>query len=183
MREISNYIASIVILMIAMTMVELILPNHKNKKYVMFAGTLIILMSVINPMLKVFGSDFDMNSKIKELQAEMNQMESGKVEEYQLENQLQVTYQNLLITNMKERLTEIGYQVLEIKVKIDEVTYEPQKIEMKVRYKDGYIQPIVIDVFGNLGQENFLDADCNKIKEIFFETYGVKKENIMINGK
>lgn len=183
MQEISDYIATIVILIIAMTLIELLLPNHKNKKYVMFAGTLIVLMSVIHPILKVFGSDLDITSKVKEFQAEMNKIEIGKAEEYQVANQMQGTYQTLLITNMKERLEEIGYEVLEVEIKVDELTYEPQKIEMRVRYQDGYIQPIVIDVFGNLEQESFLDADCVKIKEILSETYGVKKENIMINGK
>ena len=48
MREISNYVASIVILMIAMTMVELILPNHKNKLIITSVHTQ-INVSLNNP--------------------------------------------------------------------------------------------------------------------------------------
>ena len=183
MDKIYDYVTTLIIFIMAMTLIEMLLSNNKNKKYVMFAGTLIVLINVLNPIIKAFGSNIDLTEKIREIEAEMNQIEVSKKSEYQMENQLQDTYENLLINNIKERLEEIGYTVLDVDVVINKSTYEPEKIEMKIRYKDGFIQPIVIDVFGSIEDETILKEDSVKIKNILSQTYGVEEKNIIVNGK
>lgn len=182
MQEVSNYVSSIVTWILTMTIIELILPNNKNKKYVMFSCSLVILLSVVNPILTVFGSEIDVSNEIEKFQKEMKTYENNSATNYSLEESLYDTYVENLKEDMQKRLEDMGYEILKTELQINESTYEPEKIEMQIRYQDGYVQPIVIDVFGNMANEKIYDADCIKIKEIISETYGVKKDKIVING-
>ncbi len=177
----SEYAGTIVTLIVSMTVIELLLPNNKNKKYVMLVCSLIIMLSVINPILDFFHSDFDISSKVSEIQKEMYQAEYSLSPNYNMEKDIYQTYIERLEDNMKERLKEIGYDVLETKINVDQTTYEPSEIEMRVKYTDGSIQPIVIDVFGSSQSNKIYEADMIKIKEMISQNYGVKKEKIKIN--
>ena len=168
-EEISSYVSSIVTLILAITIIELILPNNKNKKYVMFTSSLITMLSVINPILKVFGSQINITQEIENFQKEMKEYENSSVTNYQLEDNVYDAYVENLKNNMKERLEDIGYKVLETEILVDEFTYEPKQIEMLIEYEDGDIQPIVIDVFGNFETEKNYEADMVKVKQILEE--------------
>ncbi len=182
-KNISSYAETIICLIVAVTIIELILPNNKSKKYVMFSSSLIIMLSVINPIISVFDSEFDISKKIREVQANMQHIEYTASDNYDLEYNIYNTYVKNIENNMKSRIEEIGYEVLESKIIVNAKNYEPENIEMKIKYKDGFIQPIIIDVFSNNLNANIYEADANKIKEILSNEYGVKKEKIIINNK
>jgi len=181
-EKISSYVSSIVALILAITMIELLLPDTRNKKYVMFASSLIIVLSVVNPILKVFGSEINVNKEIEKIQKEMKTYENTSVTKYQLEENVYNAYVENLKNNMRARLEDIGYRVLQTEIQVDKATYEPKQIEMLIEYKDGDIQPVVIDVFGFTETEKIFEADAVKIKEILSEEYGIEKEKIQING-
>lgn len=180
-NNISNYAESIVILIIALTIVEMILPNNKNKKYIMLVSSIIVMLGVINPIIKLLNSEFDLSEEVISIQNELNNMEYKSYANYDLNYNIYNVYIENMKTNMIQRLEDMGYKILETKIIVDEITYEPTNIEMKVKYDDGYIQPIVIDVFGNNQSNNIFDADVNKIKEILSTNYGVDKNKIKIN--
>lgn len=180
-ESISKYAETIITLMIAVTIIELILPNSKNKKYVMFSCSLIIMLSVINPILAMFNSDYNISQKIDELQKEFSDVEYSSSTKYDLNYNIYNTYINKLETNMKNRLEDIGYKVLESEIRVNKDTYEPESIEMRIKYEDGFIQPIVIDVFGNESNNIIYETDLNKIRDILANEYGVEKEKIFIN--
>lgn len=180
-QGIREYTVSIVTLIVAITIVELILPNNKTKKYVMFISGLIITLNVVNPILKLFNSNFDVSSKVNELQDEINQNAYNSATNYDLSYNIYNTYISNLENDMKERFSDMGYEILDTKINLND-NYEPEEIEMQIKYDDGYIQPIVIDVFNNNGEEMNL-SDINKIKSILNTEYGIPKENIKINEK
>jgi len=179
-ENISNYASNIITLIIAITIVELLLPNNKNKKYIMFTCSLIVMLSVINPILAFLNSDVDISNKITEVQKEMQKHECNSVNSYDLEYNIYNTYIDELENNMIARLEDIGYKVLESHIIVDKTTYEPTRIAMKVEYADGDIQPIVIDVFGDNNKKMY-DVDINKIKDVLSSSYGVDKKDILIN--
>lgn len=183
LETISDYATTIILLIISITFVELLLPDNKNKKYVMFTCSLIIMLSVINPILSIFNNEFDVSSAMNEIKNEMNEIEYNSSTNYNLNDNIYSKYIENLENNMKKRLEDIGYKVLETKINIDQITYEPKSIEMKVKYEDGYVQPIVIEVFENSSSDTIYEADIKKIKEILYADYGVDKNNIKINGE
>ena len=182
-EKISSYAETIICLIIAVTIIELILPNSKNKKYVMFVSSLIIMLTVINPIISVFNHEFDVSQNIYEIQEKMQNAEYVESEKYDLEYNIYNTYIKNVENNIKSRIEEIGYEVLESKVNINKKSYEPENIEMRIKYKDGFIQPIVIDVFGERNKSDIYEVDVNRIKEILSNEYGVKKEKIIINSR
>ena len=183
LETISDYATTIILLIISITFVELLLPDNKNKKYVMFTCSLIIMLSVINPILSIFNNEIDVSSAMNEIKNEMNEIEYNLSTNYNLNDNIYSAYIENLENNMKKRLEDIGYKVLETKINIDQITYEPKSIEMKVKYEDGYVQPIVIEVFENSSSDTIYEADIKKIKEILYADYGVDKNNIKINGE
>lgn len=178
-----EYVSSLIMITLIMTIIELLLANYKHKKYVMFVGTLVLLLSVIQPVVKVLGREEDVSQMFKQYQQEMQEWEIDSATKYSAEAILYQTYVKNLETDMKQRLEDIGYQVIESEIQVDENTYQPSKIVMRVRYEDGFVQPIVIDVFGTQKQENWYEADTVKIKESLKNWYGIEKEQILVNEK
>ena len=182
-NSVSNYVEAIVILIIAITIIELILPNNKNKKYVMFVSSIVIMLSVINPIIKLLNSELDISKEVVEIQNEIKEYENSSYTNYNLKDNIYNTYVEKLEKNMIERLEDMGYKILETKINVDDETYNPISIEMNVKYSDGYIQPIVIDVFENNSTNEIYDKDINKIKEMLAYNYGVDKNQIKINER
>lgn len=182
-KNISSYAETIICLTIAVTIIELILPNSKSKKYVMFTSSLMIMLAVINPIISVINSEFDISKKVSEIQADMQHVEYIASDNYDLEYNIYNTYIKNIENNMKSRLEEIGYEVLESKIIVNKDNYEPENIEMEIKHKDGFIQPIIIDVFSDNSKNDIYEADINKIKTLLSSEYGVKKEKIIINRK
>ena len=179
--KISNYAETLILLIIAITIIELLLPKSNNKKYVMLVCSLVVMLAVINPIINLLNEDFDISQSVSEMQREINEIEYSSSANYDLEYNVYNTYVANLKSNMQERLEDMGYEVLETKININKSTYEPTNIEMKVKYEDGYIQPIVIDVFENSSKDKIYEADKNKIKDILSVNYGIDKESIKIN--
>ncbi|MBO5143308.1 MAG: stage III sporulation protein AF [Clostridia bacterium] len=180
--KISDYAEVIITLVIAVTIIELIIPNGKNKKYVMFASSLSIMIAVLNPILSVLNMDFDILESLNTIEEEMNDMEYSSSTKYDLDYNIYSSYISNLEENMKARLEDIGYRVVESKINVDKTTYEPTNIEMKIEYSDGFIQPIIIDVFENLSNNKIYEADIKKIKTFLNQNYGVHENNIIVNG-
>ncbi len=179
-EKLSDGVAMIVLLVITITIIEMILPQNKNKKYVLFVGSLIVFFSILSPFLTFFKKDFDFSSVAKQWQEEFQQAETSYVSEDNLESTVYTSYLENLKTNIVERLERMDYQVLEIEVHVNKETYEPEKMELKVKYKDGYVQPVVIDVF-HQNKTSIYEADKEKIKQVLQASYGVEKENITIS--
>ena len=181
--KISGYIEQIITLIIAITIIELILPNSKNKKYVMFVCSLVILISVINPILKVFNSGIDISKTIKNIQQEIKKTEYTLSTEHELDYSIYDLYIKNLEGNMVDRLEDMGYKVLESKINVNKETYEPENIELKVKYDDGYIQPVIINVFENILDREMHEADIDEIKETLALNYGLEKSQIKVNQR
>ena len=179
--KISGYVEPIITLIIAMTIIELILPNNKNKKYVMFVCSLVIMLSVINPILKIFNANINISETINDIQIKMHDVEYSSLTNYNLDYNIYNSYINKLEENMIIRLEDMGYQVLDSKINIDKETYIPESVELRVKYNDGYVQPIVINVFENISNEKISDMDIEKIKDTLTLNYGVEKNKIKIN--
>lgn len=180
-ESISSYAESIIILIIAITIVELILPNSKNKKYVMFVSGIVIMIAVINPVIKFFNSEINLSEEVNKIQETFNSYEKSSYTNYDLDYNIYNAYVRELEVNMKTRLEELGYEILDTKINVDETSYNITNIEMNIKYDDGFVQPIIIDVFKNDSSSKVYEADINKVKEVLASNYGVAKENIKIN--
>ena len=134
-ENISDYVSNLITLVILITIIELILPSNKNKKYIMFVSSLTIMLSVINPILKVFGAEIDIRKEINKIQEEISDVEYKTYDEFNLNYNIYNTYIEKLKNNMITRIEEMGYEVLNVEIKVNKETYEPENIEMDIKGK------------------------------------------------
>ena len=56
------WVTNITIAIFFITAVEMILPDNNMKKYAKFVLGLMLIVVIINPIIKIFDKDFDLNS-------------------------------------------------------------------------------------------------------------------------
>lgn len=160
-----NYLSSwaeqIVLAVIIATIIELILPNSKNKKYVQMVIGIYVLFNIISPVIK--------NKDILTF------------EEINLEKYASNSYEEVDQTSMDKRLEKIYLEELEqnIKAKFEdnEITIIKCTIdaELDTSKKNSGIHLIKIKI-----KDPKNDELINKIKQEILEEYEISEEKLNI---
>lgn len=160
-----NYLSSwaeqIVLAVIIATIIELILPNSKNKKYVQMVIGIYVLFNIISPVIK--------NKDILTF------------EEINLEKYASNSYEEVDQTSMDKRLEKIYLEELEqnIKAKFEdnEITIIKCTIdaELDTSKKNAGIHLIKIKI-----KDPKNDELINKIKQEILEEYEISEEKLNI---
>ena len=161
---ISSWAEQIVLAVIIATIIELILPNSKNKKYVQMVIGIYVLFNIISPVIK--------NKDILTF------------EEINLEKYASNSYEEVDQTSMDKRLEKIYLEELEqnIKAKFEdnEITIIKCTIdaELDTSKKNAGIHLIKIKI-----KDPKNDELINKIKQEILEEYEISEEklNIILN--
>lgn len=113
----SSWAEQIVIAIIIASIIEMILPDNKNKKYIKLVIGIYILFNIISPVVnnnEMFSlDDFDLKSY-----AAVDESTSGKIEVNQasMDDRLQELYIEELEKNIEATVEEQGYKVNNCKV-------------------------------------------------------------------
>ena len=177
----ADFASSLVSSIIAITLIEMILPNGKNKKYITFVSSIILIVVIINPVISFFNRDFNLENILESQEDVLINSEYSKKIQYDKERNINDTYKAFLQEDITKRLEENGYFVRNIDVIIDKKSYEPLKMELEIEHDDGYVQKVVIDVSKNISN-SISDMEIAKIKEMLNGVYGTKKDQIKINN-
>lgn len=101
------------------TAVEMILPDNKMKKYAKFVLGLILITVIINPIIKIFNSDFNMesyvNSASKYFEGKEYTKDYDKYKISSIDNTVNVFSKNLekmCIGKLKEKFPKDNYEVI-----------------------------------------------------------------------
>ena len=150
--NINSWTGQIIVAVVISIIIQMVLPNGKNKKYVEVISGLYILYVILNPILgldKSF-SMFDIKSTIAGISSQslISQEDISKTYILGLENSL------------KEKIEENGYSVDYIQFYITSDYSSIAKIEVKMKKNTEFNE--------------------EKIKEIVLENFSIKKEEIII---
>ena len=145
----SSWAEQVILAVIIATILELILPNSKNKKYVQMVIGVYVLFNIISPIIKnkeklVF-SEIDLDKYITT---------STKVEQSSMDARLEKIYLDELENNIKSKFKNAGIEI--IKCTID--------AELDTTKKNAGIHSIDVKV-KNLDDENKI----SKIKQDILE--------------
>lgn len=157
----SSWAEQIVLAVIIATIIELILPNSKNKKYVQMVIGIYVLFNIISPVIK--------NKDILTF------------EEINLEKYASNSYEEVDQTSMDKRLEKIYLEELEqnIKAKFEdnEITIIKCTIdaELDTSKKNSGIHLIKIKI-----KDPKNDELINKIKQEILEEYEISEEKLNI---
>ena len=156
----SSWAEQVVLAVIIATILELILPNSKNKKYVQMVIGVYVLFNIISPIIKnkeklVF-SEIDLDKYITT---------STKVEQSSMDARLEKIYLDELENNIKSKFKNVGIEI--IKCTID--------AELDTTKKNAGIHSIDVKV-KNVDDEKKI----SKIKQEIIEEYEISEDKIKI---
>lgn len=156
----SSWAEQVILAVIIATILELILPNSKNKKYVQMVIGVYVLFNIISPIIKnkeklVF-SEIDLDKYITT---------STKVEQSSMDARLEKIYLDELENNMKSKFKNAGIEI--IKCTID--------AELDTTKKNAGIHSIDVKV-KNVDDEKKI----SKIKQEIIEEYEISEDKIKI---
>ena len=156
----SSWAEQVILAVIIATILELILPNSKNKKYVQMVIGVYVLFNIISPIIKnkenlVF-SEIDLDKYITT---------STKVEQSSMDARLEKIYLDELENNIKSKFKNAGIEI--IKCTID--------AELDTTKKNAGIHSIDVKV-KNVDDEKKI----SKIKQEIIEEYEISEDKIKI---
>lgn len=156
----SSWAEQVILAVIIATILELILPNSKNKKYVQMVIGVYVLFYIISPIIKnkeklVF-SEIDLDKYITT---------STKVEQSSMDARLEKIYLDELENNIKSKFKNAGIEI--IKCTID--------AELDTTKKNAGIHSIDVKV-KNVDDEKKI----SKIKQEIIEEYEISEDKVKI---
>ena len=202
----SNWAKDICLAVIVISILEMILPNNKSKKYVKMVMGVYLLFTMISPFVK--------NSKNLDLE-NMNIYEDIMTSSVQTENEIDQTsmdkrlnqiYKEELEKDIKEKIENKGYIInsckVEVELKENQKNSGINKIVLKVKKKNvenqeenqnleskmvEEIQKIKKVEIGEKkeekeeGEQSITNTDKKEIRNFLIEEYGVSEECLEIS--
>lgn len=192
-ESISSWAGQIVIAVVVVTILEMILPNSNNKKYIKTIIGIYVLFIIVSPIVTYFFKDnFNFDTILGAYSIETNDIDEKKDLTIPTNNQVEKLYIKEVEKEIKQEIEKQGYETkaLETNVNIDngEITHLKIIISKTNNQNNSVIEnsivkPINIQISKNEVNEvekNISEEDIEKIKEALEEIYKLEKEKIII---
>lgn len=188
-ENIRMWMSGIVVAVIITTIIEMILPNGKNQKYVKTIIGVFILFTIVSPVITVVSEKkFNYQNILKEL--DVNGYESKLVSALNTDSSIKDVYIMKLKDELQDILKEKGYLATNIDIDVNlEEKNEYGKIN-KIFLKINKINQNEIRAVNNINidinkeddkEENIITKEeYNEIQAYIANNYGLNKENIKL---
>ena len=190
----STWAKYIILAVIVSTIIQMILPEGNNKKYIKTVIGLYILFTIISPIIsKISGgnSTIDVSKYENYFNVESTTTASANVIDKNLDN----TYTSSIKADIKNRMKQKGYKVnsldanIELKNEESYGTINSLKISLEREENNNNsniqaVNKIEIKISNNTNevkQNNLTSMEKQEIKNYLSETYSIKKENIEVD--
>ena len=201
-ENISVWAEQIIIAVVIATLIEMILPEGNNRKYIKAVIGVYILFTIISPILKNNGNfnfnNIDYESYFKENETYKTMSESLTSNN---DNSVEEIYINNLKQYMKQKLKEKGFlvessvvkievqegedygRILEINLKLSKLKEEDTKKQnTNIVVNDITIgNTIKNETSSSNTKENISSSEIKEVKEYLSGVYEVSNKNIYIN--
>ena len=196
------------ILTIIATIIEIILPDGKNKKYVKVVIGIYILFVILYPL--VSKKEIDIESIINYTNSQINKYETSNNIVIETNNYVEEAYEEKISEDMKKNAKQKGYNIESLKLyietednenygKINSISMQISKVnsqdeELKYKGNSLYneiakIENVEIKISNSNTIKNseekkisISEEELESFKEYLSETYGTEKEKIYINN-
>jgi len=182
----SGWINGIIIAIIINTIIELIIPEGKNKKYIRTVMGIYISFIIISPIItKIKDTDINLNDLIKNYEVENYSVQTSiDANEY-----IEKTYITKIKQDIEDKLIQKNYEVIKSNVIIeneDNNTYgKILAISLNLKkIENNKIQVVEkVNINSNDNKEEKIEiseAEKEELKEYLQSVYGTDKEDIEI---
>lgn len=201
MGFISTWAQGIIVSVIIATIIEMILPNSSNSKYIKVVIGIFVLFTIISPIINKFSNNsnkIDFDSYIK---TPTSETVSTSVN-LNNEDAIKKMYEENLKVDIKTKISQKGYTVGNINLEIlNNSEYSLNKIDMEIVAKNETnnqngssnvttivenIENIRIDIGGGNNEEKekksvISESERRKLREYLSSVYEVNENNIFVN--
>ncbi len=190
-NQISNWAGNIVVAVIISTIIEMIIPEGNNKKYIKIVIGVFILFTIISPIINYLSDENFLQDTV---------MASTNIDKYKLNNtngintnnDIERVYVESLKQDIINRISEEGFEAKDVLVFVNmndgNEFGKIQKIELKLLDKSNKVNDIEIVNINLDDDENITNTGNtittkiqNKIKKLLAQTYGLSENQITIN--
>ena len=199
-KFINSWAQGIILAVIIATIIEIIIPEGNNKKYVKTVIGLYILFTIIYPLItKISNNKLNFDSIIAKTSKEVSMYDSKVANSIETNTYIENTYKNNLKEKIKGAIEEKGYTILDFNLyietqneeaygQINSIVLKLQKANKEQNTIKGVNKIEEIDVnikntkTKNLKKEEELtDSEIRSIKEYLNNIYSIEEERIHIN--
>ena len=199
-KFINSWAQGIILAVIIATIIEIIIPEGNNKKYVKTVIGLYILFTIIYPLItKISNNKLNFDSIIAKTSKEVSMYDSKVANSIETNTYIENTYKNNLKEKIKEKIEEKGYTVLDFNLYIEtqnEETYgQINSIVLKLQKANkeqntikgvNKIEEINVNIKNNKTEnlkteKELTDSEIKSIKEYLNNMYSIEEERIHIN--
>ena len=194
-NHISSWAGSIVVAVIVVTILEMLLPEGKNKKYIKTAMGVYLLFTIVSPIIKAASRE---KINIENLIDMKNSITATNI----ISIQTNTSIENIYITNIKKDITakleQKGYTALRIDLKIEtanDANYgEIYEMEIVLQKNDkesknvGKVETVQISI-GDTGlkkelskKDTISEREKQDLIEYLSTTYNINTNKITIRG-
>lgn len=201
MGFISTWAQGIIVSVIIATIIEMILPNSSNSKYIKVVIGIFVLFTIISPIINKFSNnsnEIDFDSYIK---TPTSETVSTSVN-LNNEDAIKKMYEENLKVDIKTKISQKGYTVGNINLEIlNNSEYSLNKIDLEIVAKNETnnqngssnvttivenIENIRIDIGGGNNEEKekksvISESEKRKLREYLSSVYEVNENNIFVN--
>ena len=177
-NKLSTYAKSLIYIVIIIGILELIIPNGKNKKYIKVVMGMFVIFSIISP---VVGKRINVNEEI--IEKYMNSSTSQKNKASENDENLKTIFKSKVKENVEAYLSSKGYECKNIIVKEENYNISQICINGISKNEKNAINKIEINIkdTSSKKKDEVNNEEKNKIIEYIAKNYEINKENILIN--
>ncbi|MBE6065349.1 stage III sporulation protein AF [Clostridium cochlearium] len=189
LKELRHWIINIATVVLFITAVEMLLPNNNLKKYSKFVMGLILMVTLINPLIKLVDKDFNINRYYNEFSKGINNEESKESFFQYKKKNIEMTKENfnknlqqLVDEKLKNKFPKGKFKV-DTKIQFDEKDNNFIIENIKVDFKDKRVRKIKKVQVSTKENENVSEEDelSRDIKNYLSEELGLSKDIILVN--
>lgn len=166
----SFWVKNLSLALIVVSILEMILPNNKTKKYVKMVMGLYILFSIISPFIE---NKIEINfNNIDTYLEDIKQVssEGTKVDQTSMDTRLNEIYKEQLQKDITEKIKNKGYEV------------ENCSVKAHISENDNGIEKIVLNVKGKIENENDSVESSDTLEDrIVTEIQKIQKVDIKVS--
>lgn len=176
-EELSNYAVAVICAYFIMNIVQMLLPDNTNKKYIIFICGAIITLIIVNPIIKILNKDFNLQKIFTLNQEEYIDLEKNYEQKYN--DDIIYKYKKNIEDSIIKRLNDAGYTIHNIECEYDANTLEPSALKLNLETSSGDVLPVKIEVSSSNSRKSDLSfAEIINIKKILREEYGINSVEI-----
>lgn len=159
---ISTWVKGLGVAIVIVSIIEMILPNNKTKKYIKMVLGIYIIFNIISPLVK---NKDKLNLENLNLN-NYTESTSASVDQTSMNKRIEILYENELEKDITTKLKEKGYELSECKVtaKIDE--NENNKDETKISNIKIKVEKKVAKQQEENNEENKIVTGIQQIKKV-----------------